>query len=376
MRSRPSTTPADPTDVRRILAFLLPILNAPFLIAVIIALLARFIVPGFLWWTAMFAILLPWLGIILLIPTFLLIIGRHWGWMSVNLVILVAAFAQILPGSWGKSTPDPQEDDLIIMTFSVPRYGPSAAELAANVTDLLAKEQPHVVALQETVAWRRSDSPGTARIADYVQAAQDSLGYILAIPSELAEARTRLPLLSLYGDGPIILDQEEGTLGDSDGTEPGRFVRTILRLGDRNFVLYNVHLSGYGPEKPWEEEGFPRLTPTRTRDYLRRYRQAFQNRSAEARQLREMLDNETLPIILVGDLNETPYNWAYRVISRGFTDVFDTVGSGGGGTYRGDKPFVRIDFVFTDSSFTAVQAHVPEVTFSDHRPVVARLRLR
>ena len=272
--------------------------------------------------------------------------------------------------------PDLQDDDLVIMTFSVPRYGPSATELAANVTDLLAKEQPHIVALQETVAWRRSDSPGTPRIADYVQAAQDSLGYILAIPSELAEARTRLPLLSRYGDGPIILEQTEGTLGNVDGTEPGRFVRTVLRMNNRDFALYNVHLSGYGPEKPWEEADFPRLTPTRTRDYLRRYRRAFQDRSNEARQLREMLDNETLPIILVGDLNETPHNWAYRVISRGLTDAFDTVGNGRGGTYRGDKPFVRIDFVFADSSFTAVQAHVPEVTFSDHRPVVARLRLR
>ena len=89
--------------MRRIFAFILPSLNAPLLIAVLIALLARFVVPGFLWWTAMFAILLPWLTFILLIPTVLLIIGRHWGWMSINLVILFQAFVKILPGSWGKN---------------------------------------------------------------------------------------------------------------------------------------------------------------------------------------------------------------------------------------------------------------------------------
>lgn len=362
--------------MRRFLSVFLPILNAPFLIVVIIALLARFVVPGFLWWMAMFAILLPWLSLALVLPTILLIAGRKWGWMSINVVILLVALVQIFPTSWGKSRPPAQDEDLIIMTFSVPRFGPSAQELADNVTGLLTAEQPHLVALQETIAWRRADSPGTPRIADYVQAAQDSLGYILAIPSQLINARTRLPLLTQRQDGPIILEQTEGTLGTAHNIEPGRFVRTILRWQDLDFVLYNVHLSGYGPEKPWEEEDFPRLTPTRVSDYLRRYRSAFQGRVSEVRELREMLDNETLPIILVGDLNETPYNWAYRVISRGLTDVFDRVGIGRGGTYRGDTPFVRIDFVFADPSFTAVQAHVPEVTFSDHRPVVARLRLQ
>ena len=113
-------------------------------------------------------------------------------------------------------------------------------------------------------------------------------------------------------------------------------------------------------------------------EYLSEIKNGFAVREKQIERVRELLDDETLPVVLVGDFNGTPDSWTYFQLSQGLQDAHRLVGSGWGGTYHSTRPFVRIDFVLLGPEFEPVTAFVanPYPSSSDHRPLVARFRWR
>ncbi len=93
-------------------------------------------------------------------------------------------------------------------------------------------------------------------------------------------------------------------------------------------------------------------------------------------QIRAMLAQETLPLIVSGDFNSTPHNWVYYGLADGLVDAFRVAGRGWGATYHADFPVARIDHVLVSRAWKVVQAHVSKAPYSDHLPLVVRLRWR
>ncbi|GAA1511695.1 hypothetical protein GCM10009677_50710 [Sphaerisporangium rubeum] len=82
----------------------------------------------------------------------------------------------------------------------------------------------------------------------------------------------------------------------------------------------------------------------------------------------------TRRVLLAGDLNVTKDDQEMRVLEgAGLTDPL--IGLGDPPTSPADAPVQRIDHVLLGAGLTAVSAKVPRVTYSDHLPVVVRLRL-
>jgi endonuclease/exonuclease/phosphatase family metal-dependent hydrolase len=79
------------------------------------------------------------------------------------------------------------------------------------------------------------------------------------------------------------------------------------------------------------------------------------------------------PTILLGDLNATP---AATELQPLFRVLQDTWRAGPGLTYPADKPAKRIDYVLASSHFEIIAATVGSAQASDHRPVLAELRLQ
>ncbi len=85
-----------------------------------------------------------------------------------------------------------------------------------------------------------------------------------------------------------------------------------------------------------------------------------------------VLDNE--PVILCGDFNCAPGG---RVIGRRWGKLRDASGDAGTHTFSSNRPFTRLDYIFTSRHFERKDARVirndlTRVT-SDHLPVVADL---
>jgi len=79
------------------------------------------------------------------------------------------------------------------------------------------------------------------------------------------------------------------------------------------------------------------------------------------------------PTLLGGDFNDDASSPAVAAIRREYVDAWGTKGSGQGNTHsHDDKTYSsRIDYLFSAGGLQVRTAHVPQVTLSDHRPVVA-----
>ena len=358
--------------MRHLLWLLFLLLDGLVLLAAAAGYAAAYLNPQPFWWAQLLAVVLPVLAGLVLLLAVVPLVAKRGALLAVHLVLLVLLAVRLVPAEQLRPRPEARPGDLVLLTMNVPRYGPSAERLTADVTALLRAERPVFVGLQETGAGHRDDPPYRPVIASYVSPAVDSMGYELAIPPDWA---TWQPIL-IRPEAPgelVVEDQVQAEY--SDGRGRSRVVRTLFRWQGRAAVHYNLHLRSFGEEKPWDGN-VQLLRPRSWLPFLRRYRTVYRQRAAEIEQIAERIDAETLPVLISGDFNATAANWGYRRLARGRTDAFRRVGTGWGGTYHAHLPLVRIDYVIAGPEWELVEAHVPDVRFSDHRPLVVRLRWR
>jgi len=143
--------------------------------------------------------------------------------------------------------------------------------------------------------------------------------------------------------------------------------RVTLDVAGTAVVVYNLH-----PVQPLVRDGFDK-------------------RAEEISAGLERTTLETLPTLMVGDFNMSDQSDAYRQITSLYADVWHKVGWGMGFIFPAGAPYfrsipgrmpsipeplVRIDYIFHDEAFQALEARVlPSSGGSDHRPLFARLAL-
>ena len=85
------------------------------------------------------------------------------------------------------------------------------------------------------------------------------------------------------------------------------------------------------------------------------------------------------PVVLAGDVNETPDDPSWRVLAAALQDGYAVAPVGDGLTMSAATPRRRIDGVFVDRRLRVVSCGVPRVAglaeASDHRPVLAAVEL-
>lgn len=343
---------------------------------------APFLPPDSFWWTNLFAVLVPSLGIVVaLLAVLLLAHGAYrgkWGRVAVAVglgVLLVLRFG--IPLQTGERRGD-NSTILRLMTMNVP---PSAAKdwtSGAVFSRFVHQERPDVLALQES--WIRT---GTGRPAGLRRVAP-SLRSLLADSSDYSAARVLPPEREIHQPvfGRLSPDSTSvHPLPPSGETEPrSRYTRTVFTWQGRPAVLYNVHLHSIGPVRPWNMEQTPGGREVQWRAFLRSYRTGAFWRAEQARLLRRRIEEESHPVLVVGDFNSTPHQWAYRHLARGLQGAGDHGGWAHRATYPARDPIVRIDHILVDPAWDIVVTEVPAPyrggVISDHRPVAVQLRWR
>lgn len=362
------------------------VLDVPLLLAVALGLGSVYLHPGPFWWAQLFGIALPYLTWALGVATLVPLLARRWGWLVLHLVFLGAVTWRAFPPErldGAAPAVARAEGDLALMSFNVPQSGPSRDALRDSLVALMARVQPDLAALQEV--WLVAGRRRPLRDAAHAEAVVERLPYVPVVLPRPSRGdphpmvSTTVPILvrdSVQSDvdAPVAIEHRAVPLGTGDVDDrPSAATRTRFRWQGREGVLYNVHLRSFGSEKPWEDR-IHFLEPTTWLPYLRRYRDVFRARAADVEQLVEAVEAETLPVLIAGDLNSTTDNWVYRKLRGNRRDAYLTAGAGAGYTYRSDKPLVRIDFVLVDPAWDVTAADVLDVTFSEHRPLVVRLR--
>lgn len=147
--------------------------------------------------------------------------------------------------------------------------------------------------------------------------------------------------------------------------------------------VYNIHLQSI--QLGEEEFVMDQLGPDAYRDSIFikgtlkiavKLKRAFQLRAVQAQLIREHVEACELPVILCGDLNDTPASFAYtRLRKAGLKDAFVQAGKGMGRTYRGKFPSYRIDYILISKEIKVKSFETRSEALSDHNPVFAWLEL-
>lgn len=113
------------------------------------------------------------------------------------------------------------------------------------------------------------------------------------------------------------------------------------------------------------------------RGIMNSLRKGFIQHKDEMTQINRLIQESLYPVILVGDLNETPYGWAYGTLRERLLNSFEEAGRGFGFTLNRSPYLVRIDNQFCSKDFRVNQFQtLRNIKYSDHFPVTAEYELK
>ena len=103
---------------------------------------------------------------------------------------------------------------------------------------------------------------------------------------------------------------------------------------------------------------------------------AFIRRATQAEIIAQHISNSPFPAIVCGDFNDTPVSYVYRTVRGNLKDSFKSAGIGFGGTYNGQLPSFRIDYIFHSPLFDSYNFKKFNFDYSDHFPIMTIIDLK
>jgi len=328
---------------------------------------SAYLPPDPFWWTAPFAAALPLtgaaVGLLAAAGMVAALRRRRVGWglaATAGLALLVARFG--VPGWGAPSASARAQPTLSLLTYNVPTLSRSNPSLVT----VLQRADADLIALQE-IAVRSAKRPGVQYLPRALRAVVDSTDHRLpGLPRSTLVSQPVLGRLALDSLGVERLPS---------GSAPQSVTRVPFEWQGRRAVLYNIHLHTVFPDKPWEVSRSTLGSWSFWQTFWSGYRRGIRQRAAQARHIRRLVEAESVPVIVAGDFNSTPHDWAYRHLAASLQDAYRASGAFGGGTYPASRPLVRIDHVLVSDAWEVVDADILEAqALSDHRPLLARLR--
>jgi endonuclease/exonuclease/phosphatase family metal-dependent hydrolase len=128
--------------------------------------------------------------------------------------------------------------------------------------------------------------------------------------------------------------------------------------------VYNMHLQSMSIEE--EEVSF---LGDLWKEVLKKLKKGAIQRTTQIKALAAHIDNCPYPVIVCGDLNDTPYSYSYQTLRKHLNNSFEKAGNGMGFTYNG-KLYLRIDqqFASPELKIRSFTTH-NEIKYSDHFPL-------
>ncbi len=159
-----------------------------------------------------------------------------------------------------------------------------------------------------------------------------------------------------------------------------------LDVKGRRMAVVNCHLQNNSISKSnrklYNEQAthFESDSLIRMEAGLRELIPSFKNRANQTgiinRFLNDREDAQEMPILICGDMNDTPSSFSYRSMRSTLGDAWVDAGRGPGITFKEAPFWFRIDHVFHSSHFHTLQARIiKEKTKSDHYPVLVTFQL-
>jgi len=149
-----------------------------------------------------------------------------------------------------------------------------------------------------------------------------------------------------------------------------------IAIGQDTIRVINIHLQSIGftdddfsIEEKERMEGFKNI--------IEKLKIGFLGRDKQLKKLEVYLEKSKYPVIICGDLNDTPYSYAYFKFKRHLFNAFEERGNGLGFSYDGKLSFLRIDHQFFSENLQINHFKTDyDNNFSDHFPITASYSIK
>jgi len=235
-----------------------------------------------------------------------------------------------------------------------------------QILDYIRQQEPDIFCGQEF----------SGKSTQTTQNAYDFLTQNVGLKYQYKAGGSSLLIASRY---PII---NKGTL-HFEGTYNGAIFADIE--GPHGiFRVYSMHLQSVGlgtdTEEVLKQQNLTSLDDKATQAKYKRIgsklQQAFVMRTEQVRALHHHVKASPYPVLLAGDLNDTPISYAYSTLVEDMQDSFWEEGRGAGTTYAGKLPLLRIDYIMASPSLRFYNHNVLPEAYSDHYAVTSELSFR
>ena len=326
--------------------------------------------PGSVWFFPVLGLAAPAVYVASVVLTLYWIIRWRWVCAGAMLVVVVAGLFKVslfwrpeIRRSYATETAFDRAA-VKVMSYNVRSfYGEDGRSSVDDILRLIEEQAPDLICLQEF----------NARLAE--QSEEFSL---LGEKYEIAHfGRTQAPD-SVYGSTLTILSKYRILRSDTVLT-PSSSVWADVIVGEDTVRVFNNHLRSTAINASDNQfitsHQFLSDTAreTKIRSIVTRLRENSVLRAAQVDSIAQVVGATRTRRIVCGDFNDTPMSYVYRTMARGLRDAFRECGSGYSHTFRGFYNTLRIDYVLS-GGFEPLSYEVLPVDYSDHHPVVVRLR--
>jgi len=246
------------------------------------------------------------------------------------------------------------KNSLSIMTYNVRKFNKykwlKIENIDLKISQFINEEKPDILALQEYKNLKsfKLEYPYYS----------NPLKNLYSNQVENKKYRINQVIFSKY---PII---NEGLIRHTKFLVCGMYI-DIVKKKD-TLRVYNFHLESLGIIP--SEDYFGHKDSEKL---IKRLSSSFKNQQQQIDTLNNNIKNCKYKVILVGDLNNTAYSWAYKNIKNNLQDSFLEAGKGFGKTYEFKKLPLRIDYIFVDKSIRIINHKIFKQQYSDHYPISA-----
>ncbi len=272
--------------------------------------------------------------------------------MLLSLVVLILGWSYLSSMyKFSSSKKVENENNISVMSYNVRLFNifewlPNKT-VKADITELIKKEQPDILCLQE---YRTKDP---IELNGYY-------GYNTTFNNAVKRGQ------ALFSKFPII---NSGSLEFSN-TSNNVIFADIVKAKD-TIRIYNVHLQSSGVNTDVE------ILKKETSGQL--FKQVSKTFKAQQTQVELFLKHKSkcpYKTIVTGDFNNTAYSYIFKEIKGDdLVDTFEEAGNGFGKTYDFKFFPLRIDFILVDESFTVNGFKTFDNKLSDHYPIKATIAL-
>ncbi len=338
-------------------------LNLLAVLALLMSYLAGYISPEKWWIPSFFGLAYPVIAGINIVFIFLWLITSP-RYMLVSLIPLLAGWGY-LSRHLQLQEKTTESGEIKIMSYNVHHFRgdemDSQQSTSQEIIRFLNEHQPDIICLQE-VRLRQNQIFNLAK----------TVGELEFI-NHYQYARTSSTFGSVTMSRYPILQMNEIRFENSRNIT----IYTDLLINTDTVRVFNVHLHSYGIDP--KDFGIIDTGVTNEKDLEEakvmgsKLKAGFQMRASQVQAIRALIDESPYPVIVCGDLNDTPASFSYQQIRKGLNDAFISSGKGAGRTYVNKLPSLRIDYIFYSDIYESYNFQTHDFRYSDHLPISAVL---